>query len=168
MKRLLLNGCILLSVLCGPAELSVHASETRPYHHAFRSWGQFSFKIDACKCRVGIASVKLSVSELKPKDGNLVATYTIHVPLNKSSNDSGLIVLPINITVDELSKNGGVLVGKAYSDQPGKTPNTITCQIGSIENKGIQLEIITDKRTLNFTSRYTVIEERDRRIEAGG
>jgi hypothetical protein len=158
MKRLILNWCILLAILCGPAKLSTDASEASQHHHAFSSWDQFSFKIDACKCRVGIASVRLSVSELKPKDGNLVATYTIQVPLSKSSNDSGLIVLPIDVTVDELSKKGGVLRGKAYSDKEDTTPNTIICEIGSIDNKGIQLEIITDKRTLNFKSHYTVID----------
>lgn len=158
MKRLISNGCIFLAVLCGPAMLSAHAPEASHHHHAFSSWHQFSFKIDDSKCRVGIASVKLSVSELKPKDGNLVATYTIKVPLSKSSNDSGLIVLPIDITVDELGKNGGTLRGKAYSDGDGTTSNTIICEIGPLGNKGIQLEIITDKRTLNFKSHYTVIE----------
>ena len=151
-----------LAALCGPAELCVHASETNhQHHHAFSSWDQFSFKINDSKCRVGIASVKLSVSELKPKDGNLVATYTINVPLKKSENDSGLIVLPIDVTVDELHKKGGVLRGKAYSNQKGKNPNTIICEVGSKESKGIALEIITDKRTLNFKSRYTVIEASD-------
>ena len=158
MKRLIFNWCILLAVLCGPAMLSAYAPEASHPHHTFSSWDQFSFKIDDSKCRVGIASVKLSVSELKTKDGNLVATYTIQVPLKKSENDTGLIILPINVTVDELSKKGGVLRGKAYSYQKGKAPNTIICEIGPIENKGIQLEIITPKRTLNFKSRYTVIE----------
>lgn len=161
MKRLLSSCCILLAVLYGPVQLSGSASEASPHHHAFSSWHQFSFKIEDSKCRVGIASVKLSVSELKPKDGNLVATYAINVPLSKSSNDSGLIVLPIDVTVDELNKKGGVLRGKAYSDEDGTAPNTIICEVGPSENKGIRLEIITDKRTLNFKSRYTVIESSD-------
>lgn len=159
MKSLLAIGWMCLAALCGPTEL-VHASNTshQQHHHAFSSWDQFSFKIDDSKCRVGIASVQLSVSELKPKDGNLVATYSIHVPLKSSENDTGLIVLPIDVTVDELHEQGGVLRGKAYSDQKGKTPNTIICEIGSKSTKGIALEIITDKRTLNFKSRYTVLE----------
>ena len=161
MKRSICSGCIFLAVLCGPAELCVHASETSHPHHAFSSWDQFSFKIDDTKCRIGIASVKLSVSELKPKDGNLVATYTINVPLKQSENDEGLIVLPIDLTVDELHENGGVLRGKAYSQQKGTAPNTIICEIGPNQTKGIQLEIITSKRTLNFKSRYTVIESND-------
>jgi hypothetical protein len=159
MKHLILTGCMLMAALLGPMELSVYASETAPeYHHAYSSWSHFSFKIDDSKCRVGIASVKLSVSELKPKDGNLVATYTIKVPLRKSENDTGLIVLPIDISVDELHDNGGVLRGTAYSDKKGKEPNTIICEIGPDENKNIALEIITSDRTLNFKSHYTVIE----------
>ncbi len=93
--------------------LSAHAPAASHHHHAFSSWEQFSFKSDDSKCRVGIAAGTLTVRELKPQDGNLVATYTDKVPLGKSSNDSGLIVLPINVAVDELSKKGGVLCGKA-------------------------------------------------------
>ncbi len=141
--------------------LSAHAPAASHHHHAFSSWDQFSFKIDDSKCRVGIASVTLTVSELKPQDGNLVATYTIKVPLSKSSNDSGLIGLPINVTVDELSKKAGVLCGKAYSDKEGTPPNTIICEVGPIGDKGIRLKIITDKRTLNFKSRYTVMQAND-------
>lgn len=160
MKRLICSGGILLAVLCGPAERRVHASETS-LQHSFSSWDQFSFKIDDTKCRIGIASVKLSVSELTPQDGNLVATYTINVPLKQSENDQGLIVLPIDLTVDQLHKHGGVLRGKAHSHQKGKAPNTIICEIGPNNTKSIELEIITRKRTLNFKSRYTVIESND-------
>ena len=160
MKRLIFNGCILLAVLCGPAEPFLHASDTS-LQQPFSSWDQFSFKIDDTKCRIGIASVKLSVSELTPKDGNLVATYTIIVPLKQSENDSGLIVLPIDLTVDQLHEHGGMLRGKAHSLQKGKAPNTIICEIGPNNTKSIQLEIITRKRTLKFQSRYTVIEAND-------
>ena len=162
MKRTTPILCALLTTLCAPLPtMLAHATEEiqRPRQSSsFDSWDEFAFKIEDTKCRIGIAAVKLSVSELKPKDGNLIATYTIQVPLSKSNNDSGLIVLPIDITVDELSKKGGVLRGKAYSHEQDNTPNTIICEVGSIENKGIQLEIITDKRTLNFKSRYSVIE----------
>ena len=160
MKRLICSGGILLAVLCGLPERPVHASE-KSLQHAFSSWDQLSFKIDDTKCRIGIASVKLSVSELTPQDGNLVATYTIIVPLKQSENDQGLIVLPIDLTVDQLHEHGGVLHGKAHSLQKGKAPNTIICEIGPNHTKSIQLEIITDKRTLKFKSRYTVIESND-------
>jgi hypothetical protein len=161
MKRLIINGCILMAVLCGSGMPTATPTAVGQHHHAFSSWHQFSFKIDDSQCRVGIAAVKLSVSELKPKDGNLVATYSIRVPLKKSENDTGLIVLPIDVTVDELSQNGGVLRGKAYSNEKDKTPNAIICEIGPLTDQGIQLEITTDTRILNFTSRYTVLNTSD-------
>ena len=164
MKRLMFFWCALLALFSPKLKPTMHASEAHaPHglhdsHAAFNSWHDFSFKIDDSKCRVGIASIKLSVSELKPKNGNLVATYSIHVPLKKSENDTGQIVLPIDVTVEDLHNQGGVLIGTAYSDTKGKTPNKIICEVGPNTTKGITLEIITDKRTLNFTSRYTVIE----------
>ncbi len=159
MKRLWFNRCILLTALCGPAELLVHAGEASHHHQAvIHSWDTFSFKIEDSKCRVGIASVKLTVSELIHQDGNLIATYAIHVPLSKSNNDTGQIVMPVNISIDEISRNGGVLKGHSYSDKKKEIANTIICKIGSIETKGIALEITTPKRTLNFESQYTVIE----------
>jgi hypothetical protein len=160
MKRLFCSACILFALLCGPAGLRADASDTN-LQHPFSSWDPFTFKIDDTKCRIGIAAVKLSVSELTPKDGNLVATYTIIVPLKQSENDTGLIVLPIDLTVDQLHEHGGVLRGKAHSLQKGKASNTIICEIGPNHTKSIQLEIITRKRTLKFQSRYTVIESND-------
>ena len=161
MKRIMIFWCALLAILSPKLKPTAYASEIHVSNSAFSSWHDFSFKIDDSKCRVGIASVRLSVSELKPQDGNLIATYSIHVPLKKSENDTGQIVLPINVSVGELHKQGGVLIGTAYSDQKGKNPNKIICQIGPDKTKGIALEIITDKRTMNFKSRYTVIEADD-------
>ena len=90
-----------------------HGSEVTHASSLLSSWDAFSFKIENTQCRVGIASVKLSVSELRPKGGNLVATYSIDVPLSKSSNDTGLIVLPIELTVDQLGTQGESLEGAA-------------------------------------------------------
>mgnify|MGYP001595601229 CR=1 FL=1 len=162
MKRTTPILCALLTSLCAPLPTMVaHAAkEIQPPRHSssFDSWDELAFKIEDTKCRIGIAAVKLSVSELKPKDGNLIATYAINVPLSKSNNDTGLIVLPIDMTVDELSKRGGVLRGTAHSNKEGSPPNTIICEVRPLDNKGIILEIITSKRTLNFESRYSVIE----------
>ena len=158
MKRLMFFWCALLALFSPKLKPTAYATEVHVSQEAFNSWHDFSFKIDDSKCRVGIASVKLSVSELKPQDGKLVATYSIHVPLKTSADDTGQIVLPINVSVDELHEQGGVLIGTAYSDQKGKAPNKIICEVGPHSTKGVTLEIITDKRTLNFKSRYTVIE----------
>jgi hypothetical protein len=153
--------CAAIATLIGHSHASDLPHKTAQNHSATHSWDTSSFKIEDSKCRVGIASVKLTVSELVPHDGNLVATYAIHVPLSKSNNDTGQIVLPINISIDELARTGGVLKGHSYSDKKKEVANTIICKIGPPETKGITLEITTPKRTLNFESRYTVIESND-------
>ena len=86
------------------------------------------------------------------------------MPLSKSSNDTGLIVLPINVSIDELGRNGGVLRAHAYSDKKNKVANTIICEVGPLSTKGITLEITTSERTLNFESQYTVIESPKRQL----
>ena len=157
MKRFPAIFCVLLVLLTGPIDTAAYASVATPNAALLHSWKECAFKIEDAKCRVGIASVKLSVSQLTPKDGNLVATYSIQVPLSQSSNDTGLIVLPIDVTVDELGQKGGVLRGMAYSNKKGATPNAIVCEVRPLTDKGIRLEITTDKRILNFKSSYTVI-----------
>ena len=117
-----------------------------------------AFKIEDSKSYVGIAAVKLSVSELVQEDGQLVGDYSINVPLSKSNNDSGRIVLPIDTPLHEIGEAGGTLRGKAYSDKEGKKPNLIVCTIGPLSDKDIKLAITTEKRTLNFDSSYVLIE----------
>ncbi|MGJ8652076.1 MAG: hypothetical protein ACSHX8_02270 [Opitutaceae bacterium] len=120
-------------------------------------WENLAFEIEDTKCRVGIASVKLSVTTLKSKDGNLVGEYSIVVPLMSSQNDKGRIVLPLNnSTVGDLGEKGGILKGQAISYKEGTTPNSIRCEVLPLDNKTILLAIKTDKRTLEFKSSYTV------------
>lgn len=143
----------MLPALAEPPVESIEVSTTRS------TLGTVAIKIDDSRCFVGVAAVKLIVSELKPTDGNLVATYAIEVPLRKSSNDAGIIVLPIDdLSIAELSTSGGVLIGTACSDKKGATPNKVICQVLPQENKGILLEITTDTRVLNFVSRFKVID----------
>lgn len=123
------------------------------------SWDGTVFRIDDAKTRVSIASVKLSVSDLKPEDGNLVGEYTIEVPLMSSKNDKGRIVLPLSENMDHLGANGGVLTGQAISYQEGKKPNEIVCEIRPHEDQKILLDITTPERVLKFTSRYLILDE---------
>jgi hypothetical protein len=122
------------------------------------TWDGSVFRIEDAKSRVSIASILLSVSDLKPKEGNLVGEYTIEVPLMKSKNDKGIIVLPLDITMKELGANGGTLRGEAISYKEGTTPNLIVCQVIPAKDQKILLEITTDDRTLEFKSRYTIVE----------
>lgn len=122
------------------------------------SWDGSVFRITESKTRVSLASVKLTVSDLKPEDGNLVGEYSIDVPLMKSKNDKGKIVLPLDLHMDAIGAEGGVLRGQAISYQEGKTPNRIICKIIPKQDQKILLDIKTDDRTLKFTSRYSIVK----------
>lgn len=122
------------------------------------AWEGLAFSIEDSRAFVGIAPVYLSVSKLKPEGGNLVGTYSISVPLKTSKNDHGKIVLPLDGKVSDLGAKGGVLKGKAHSQKDDKSVNGIVCEIMPKQDRAIRLAITTDKRTINFTSRYTVIE----------
>lgn len=123
------------------------------------AWDKLSFRIEDSRAFVGIAPVYLSVSELKPEDGYLVGTYTIRVPLKKSKNDHGKIKLPLqSANVRELGAEGGVLRGQAHSRAAEGKVNLIVCRILPERDQAIELAITTDTRTIEFESRYTVIE----------
>lgn len=119
--------------------------------------GKSSFMIEDAKTHIGIASVKLSVGELTPEDGNLVGEYRIRVPLMKSKNDTGRIVLPLDTSIEELGSNGGTLRGKAYSHKEDTQPNLIVCEITPHDGQTIFLAITTEDRTIKFKSRYRVV-----------
>ncbi|MEN8843362.1 MAG: hypothetical protein ABF323_05200 [Lentimonas sp.] len=156
--RTLLLLCTLMAICLGLTTPFLRANEINNVQDLVQ-WDDLVFEIEDTKCHVGIASVKLSVTTLKPENGNLVGEYSIVVPLMKSSNDKGRIVLPLNnSSVGALGKNGGVLQGKAISYKEGTTPNDIRCDVLPLKNKTILLAIETDSRTLKFKSSYTVSE----------
>lgn len=125
---------------------------------SLETWEGAVFRIEDTKSRVSIASVKLSVSDLKPEDGNLVGEYTIKIPLMSSKNDHGKIVLPLSLSMEELGAKGGVLRGQAISYKEGTTPNAIVCEIIPNNDHKISLEITTDDRTIAFKSRYSIVK----------
>jgi hypothetical protein len=148
-----------MAISCGISFQPLQATEKLPNQPTLLStWENLVFQIEDAKCRVGIASVKLSVSELKPEGGYLVGEYSIVIPLMKSKNDRGRILLPLDSTVGELGENGGVLRGQAISYKEGKTPNRIVCEILPQKDQTILLAITTEDRTINFESRYSVAE----------
>lgn len=122
------------------------------------TWDGSVFRISDTKTRVKLASVQLSVSDLKPEDGNLVGEYSINVPLMKSKNDKGKIVLPLDRNMHDIGADGGVLRGLAISYKDGKTPNPIVCRILPKEDQKILLDITTDDRKLKFKSRYSIVK----------
>lgn len=122
------------------------------------TWEGAVFRIEDAKSRVSIASVKLSVGDLKPENGILVGEYKIEVPLKQSKNDQGKIVLPLNFSMEELESKGGVLRGKAISNKEGKKQNLIVCEIIPGKDQKILLDITTDDRTITFKSNYSIVE----------
>lgn len=146
-----------LTALTISSALSAEEAQSQPEIEIAASWNGSVFRIEDAKSRVSIASIKLSVSDLKPESGNLIGEYTIEVPLMKSKNDKGKIVLPLDSSMDELGANGGVLRGQAISYKKGTTPNAIVCEIIPNKDQKILLEITTDDRTLKFSSRYSII-----------
>jgi len=134
-----------------------HASSKTPDSVTSKTWDELVFRIEDSSCFVGIAPVYLSVSELKPEGEFLTGTYEIRVPLKKSKNDSGKIVLPLDVTVKELGEHGGTLRGKAISEKDEKKPNVIVCEILPDKDQLVRLAITTPDRTVNFKSRYEVV-----------
>ena len=121
----------------------------------------FSFQIEDARSFVGIAPVYLSVSELKPDNGELIGYYTIRVPMMSSKNDRGKIILLLDASISELWKNGGVISGKALSQLEDGIVNQVVCEIIPEKNQKIKLAITTDSRTIKFESQYRVIEAAD-------
>ncbi len=157
--RLLTLLCVLLAICLDFTAPALRAKEINTVEN-LSEWNDLVFEIEDTKCRVGIASVKLHVSTLKPEDGNLVGEYSIVVPLMQSKNDKGRIILPLNDkTVGILGEKGGTLRGEAISYKEGTTPNSIICKVLPLKNKTILLAITTDDRTLEFESNYTVNEK---------
>ncbi len=154
------NFCLIPAIMASLILVPLSAEEALPTVQTAEqeSWSGSVFRIQDTKTRVSIASVKLSVSDLKPEDGNLVGEYTIQVPLMQSKNDKGKIVLPLELSMDELGAHGGTLHGLAISYKEGTTPNAIICEIIPSKNQRVLLDITTDDRTLSFTSRYSIVE----------
>ncbi len=76
----------------------------------------------------------------------------------QSKNDKGKIVLPLESSMDELGAKGGTLRGQAISYKEGTTPNLIVCKIMPDKNQKVHLNITTDDRTLQFKSRYSIVD----------
>ena len=152
MRRL--SYLFLSLIVCG--QLAIAASDRKAASDA--DWEGLAFRIEDSRAFVGIAPVYLSVSKLKPVDGNLVGTYSITVPLRSSSNDEGKIVLPLDSKVSDIGTKGGTLTGKAHSSSDEGVVNKIVCVILPEKDQGIELAITTKDRTLNFRSRYTIVE----------
>ena len=153
---------LLLSVASlGAAQLEIaKIAEIAEIANMAEGFENAVFRIEDAKSRVSIASVKLSVGDLAAVDGQLVGDYSIRVPLMESKNDHGRIVLPLHVSIAELGEKGGTLTGQSISHKKDTTPNKIVCQVIPQKDQTILLAITTDRRTIEFTSRYEVLTSR--------
>ena len=119
---------------------------------------QVAFRIEDAKCRVGLLAVKLSVGRLIQEDGVLVGDYVIDVPLFKSKGDHGRITLPIDMPLERISEEGGILTGEGHSEKNPGEIHKIVCTIRPLDDKRIKLAVTTSQRTIYFTSSYELIE----------
>jgi hypothetical protein len=151
---------LIVAVMASFIQTSLFAEETfsSDQFTQHQTWNDSVFRIEDTKTRVSLASVMLSVSDLKLEDGNLVGEYTIEVPLMQSKNDKGKIVLALDLGMDELGAKGGILRGLAISYKEGTTPNAIVCEIIPAKDQLVRLDITTDDRTLFFKSRYSIVD----------
>lgn len=156
LRSISLIATVMASFIQIPLSAGETLSSAQLAQHA--TWNGSVFRIEDAKTRVSLASVQLSVSDLKPEDGNLVGEYTIQVPLMQSKNDKGKIVLPLDFSMDELGSKGGTLRGQALSYKEGKTPNLIICEIIPAKDQAVRLDITTNDRTLQFKSRYSIVD----------
>ena len=67
-------------------------------------------------------------------------------------------MLPLDLEVKKLGAEGGVLRGEAHSEKKKDLVNQIVCEIIPEKDQAIRLAITTEHRTLEFKSRYTVID----------
>lgn len=120
-------------------------------------------RVEDTRTRVGLALVRLKISELVIKDSRVTGEYEIRVPLRKSKNDDGLINLGFQHDVAATLAAGGTLKGEGISaifkDDP---PRTITCKISpdpaTTESGAILLTIETSDRKIEFRSRYRIVK----------
>lgn len=148
----------LLFAVFLPFALAATSAKITEVSETTKSWDGSVLRIEDSRSRVSLASVLLSVSDLTPEDGYLVGEYSIEVPLMQSKNDRGQIILPLDINMEALGRDGGTLRGQAISFKEDTKPNAIVCQILPDTEQSIHLDISTEDRTIHFRSRYTIVE----------
>ncbi len=117
--------------------------------------------VEDTRTRIGIASVRLKISELKIEEGRVVGQYELRIPLLQSKDDDGMIDLGFQQDLSTTFTTGGKLKGKGISITfKEDAPRTITCVIfpdfATTESGRIHLTIETSDRKIEFKSRYSI------------
>ncbi len=110
---------------------------------------------------VSIAKINLSVGAMSVEEGDLVGTYSIDVPLQKSKSEDGQITLPLRQPLATYLRDGGTLSGKGLStkvieDNQRKIKARFSDYDPQSKIGKIHLTIETSLRTMEFDSTYTV------------
>lgn len=119
-------------------------------------------QIDSTHTYVFVAKVSLSISDLVLKDGALVGTYHIRVPMKPSKNEWGIMELPLEKSkiVEHYMEKGGILEGTGESVKENQPTRIIACEIKPSSEGAmygdLALEIDTGERVLNFVSEYKI------------
>ncbi len=110
-----------------------------------------ALRMEPTRTRVGIAKVKLEVSELDIVDDRITGDYRIEVPLAPMLNDRGIIELALEERAERLLTEGGTVTGTGTSAEDGRSHPVVCTFSGDGE---VNITIQTDRRKLSFHTRF--------------
>ena len=114
-------------------------------------------RVEPAQTRVAIASVYLELSDLKVQADTLVGSFELRVPLLPAKDDHGTLALLMDAPLQECLRPGATIHGLASSNTTDRV-YPIAC---ALEPDGrVRIAVTTHDRTLEFTSRYTVLQPR--------
>ena len=112
-------------------------------------------RVEPAQTRVAIASVYLELSDLKVQADTLVGSFQLRVPLIPTKDDYGTLALLMDAPLQECLRPGATIHGLASSNRTDRV-YPIEC---AVEPDGrVRIAVTTRDRTLEFTSRYTVLQ----------
>ena len=111
-------------------------------------------RVEPAQTRVAIASVYLELSDLKVEADTLVGSFELRVPLIPSKDDRGTLALPMDAPLEQCLRPGATIRGLASSKTTDRV-YPIACAVGP--DGRVRIAVTTHDRTLEFTSRYTVL-----------
>jgi hypothetical protein len=126
----------------------------------------FYIRVADTGSRILIAQVHLRIGDLVLASGNeraLTGSYEIEVPMRSSKNETGGLMLPLEVDLIEYFENGGVLRGRGLSYTRPGAKRLISCEVtpdaDSPRRGRLLLEIETEQRVMEFITTYEVVGE---------
>jgi hypothetical protein len=100
--------------------------------------------------RVGLAKVKLVVSDLTYRDDSVTGSYRIKIPLAPWRNDRGELHLELDEPLERIMTGGGTISGKGHSLENGRV-HRVSCRFGT--DGTVHITVQTHERRLDFKTR---------------